>query len=119
MNQLTNFDISNKLRSLRDIKDPCDRIMALMTFEPEYKQSNFYKITKRPLRELYYEIAIEDILTFRSMLQNFKEFLDELDADKLIALFDEVNMASLQTMKTSLDSLEDSGLADLLHGIKH
>ena len=118
MNNLTNTDISNKIRALREIKDPCDRFMALKEFEPEYKKTKFYKQTKRPLQTLYYEVTIEDILTFRSILQNLKEFIEQLDAEKLVALFDEVNAQSLQTMKTSLDSLDESGLADLLHGIK-
>lgn len=119
MNQLTNIDISNKIRAIRELQDPCDRAVALTDFEPEYKQTNFYKKTKRPLQTLYYEIAIEDLLSLRSILQNVQTFLNELDADKLVAMFDEVNAESLKTMKTSLDTLNESGLADLLHGIKH
>lgn len=118
MNKLTSIDISTKLRAIREIEDPCDRAIALTNFTPAYKQSKFYKITKKPLQTLYYEIVVEDLLSMRTLLKSAQQFLNDLDADKLTNLFDQVNANTLATMKTSLDALDDSGLADLIHGVK-
>ncbi len=119
MNNLTNTDISNKIRALREIKDPCDRAVALVEFESDYKQSQFYKLTKRPLRDLYYEITIEDLLSLRTVLVNLQQFLNELDTEKLTSMFDDINAESLKTIREGLNEFNASGFEDLLHGIKH
>lgn len=116
---MTNEEIIARILEIRQITNVCDRAIALKRFDKEYKKTSFYKTTKKPLQMLYYEMVVEDTLSFRSILQNLKQFIDELDSDKLVALFDEVNAKTLDTMKTGIEGLADSDLMALLHGIKH
>ena len=115
---MTNTEIIDEILRIRAIKNACDRTIELKQFEKKYKKTKFYKQTRKPLQTLYYEVLVEDTLSLRVIMQSVKEFIDSLDSDKIIAMFDEVNAKTRQTMEESLASLDSSNLMDLLHSVK-
>lgn len=118
INKLTNIDIVARLLEIREIKNVCDRAEALKAFEKEYKHSSFYRRTHKNLTLLYYEVALENILTLRTLLTNAQEFLNNLDLDHFNELMDQLNEQSRQNIEESLNAFSESGLLDLIKGHK-
>lgn len=120
MNTLTNSDISNKLDEIHAIADFCDRQEALITFEAEYKQTQFYKKTRYPLSDLYRQYVLEHVLSLQFLLNNLHNFINELDYTKLQALLSEVNANAFAEIRESAQELKSSGLTDILNilGVK-
>lgn len=110
--------IINQILEIRAIKNACDRAVALKQFEKKYKKTAFYKTTKKPLQLLYYEVLVEDTLTLRTLLQTVKDFIESLDAEKLLQMFDQVNEQTLATLAEGMNDLSTSGILDLLHSAK-
>lgn len=67
-----------------------DVIMAAKAFEPEYKKSDFYKQTKKPLGEVLKEAKIFYALQFKDLQKSFQQFIDGLSFDHLNTLFDQI-----------------------------
>ena len=118
INKLTNTDIVARLLEIRQIKNACDRAEALHAFKKEYKHSPFYHRTHKNLTLLYYEVALENILTLRTLLTNAQDFLNNLDLDHFNELMDKVNEQSRQNIEESLSALDGSGILDLIKGHK-
>lgn len=118
MNKLTNIDIVDRLLTIRKMENACTRTEALQAFEKEYKQTSFYKRTHKKLLTLYYEVAIEDILTFTSLLKNAQNFINNLDAEHLVQILDQINAQAKQTYNEEMANLVESGLGDLLASFK-
>lgn len=117
-NKLTNADIVARLVEIRQTPNACDRVEALKTFEKDYKHSSFYRHTHKKLILLYYEVAIEDILTLRALLSSAQDFLNNLDLNHFLEVMDQVNTQSKQTVDEGLAAFTESGLLDLLKGNK-
>lgn len=117
-NKLTNADIVARLLEIRKMDNACDRVETLKAFEKEYKKSPFYHKTHKNLTLLYYEVSIENILTFQSLLKNAQEFINNLDLDHFTELMDQVNLQTKFTIDDGIEAINTSGLADLLKGTK-
>lgn len=118
INKLTNTDITTRLLEIRKMENACDRAEALKAFEKEYKHSQFYRHTHKNLTLLYYEVSLENLLTFQSLLKNAQEFINNLDLDHFTELMDQVNLQTKFTINDGIDAINTSGLADLLKGTK-
>ena len=112
---MTNEEILQTLAEIRAIKNPCDRAERLAAFAPQYKKSKFYKTTHKSLQLLYYEVLIEDLLSFKTLLDNAQNFINGIDATSIQEAFDQVNLNTLSTITEGIDALNETGLADLLH----
>lgn len=118
MNKLTNTDIVARLLEIRKMDNACDRAEALKTFEKEYKHSPFYRRTHKNLTLLYYEVSVENLLTFQSLLKNVQEFINNLDLDHFTELMDQVNLQTKFEIEDGIDAIRTSGLADLIKSTK-
>lgn len=118
INKLTNADIVARLLEIRKMDNACDRVEALKTFEKDYKRSAFYRHTHKKLILLYYEVAIENLLTLQALLTNAQNFLNNLDLNHFLEIMDQVNTQSKETADEGLAAFTESGLLDLLKGNK-
>ena len=115
---LTNEEIIAKLSTILDKTNLCDQIEELKIFEPEYKNSAFYKVTHKKIEELFFLYKIQSLLTFDSLLKNLQSMINGIDADSFNKMLDEANAKTNGDIKNYEKEFKDSGILDLLKNSK-
>ena len=116
-NGITTAEIVEALEAARHLPNYCDTMLALKDYEKIYKGSEFYKKTRMPLKQLYFQYSINATLTLRSLLNNLNELLAGIDADNFIAMMDEVNAKTAAAIEKEKLDIANNDFLNILMGL--
>ena len=111
---INNEDLQKKVLELLEEENYFDFIIKAKVFEPEYKQSDFYKTTKMPLKQMIREAKIFYAVQFRDLGKAIQRTLDGLNfgnfntvLDKLGDMFSQENGDIMDNMSQFKDLLDE------------
>lgn len=87
---MNNVELEKKIREISAIDNYFDMVEAMIAFEKEYKTSDFYKKTKRPLEVVVKEARIHYALQLKDLGKRIQELLDNLSLDNVNELLDKM-----------------------------
>ena len=87
---MNNVELEKKIREISAIDNYFDMVEAMIAFEKEYKSSDFYKKTKRPLDVIIKEARIHYALQLKDLGKRIQELLDNLSLDNVNELLDKM-----------------------------
>lgn len=88
--ELTNEYLNTRLHEiLTQSSNFFDVILQLKEFEKEYKQSDFFKITKMPLMEIAREAKIFYLTNTSILIDKLNSIINGLDVEKLLNVIEE------------------------------
>lgn len=85
---MTNKELDQKLINIIKIESPTESMMALCALEKEYKQSDFYKATRTPLKELVFQTRLINFFGMSWVKPKVQELIDGLNYDSIDELID-------------------------------
>ena len=86
---MNNQELELKIKEIINIPNMFDMIIAAQNFEKEYKQSDFYKTTKIPLKEIIKNAKLYYIFSYRNMIERIQSLINDLDFNKVNSLLDQ------------------------------
>lgn len=87
---MNNVELEKKIREISAIDNYFDMVEAMIAFEKEYKTSDFYKKTKRPLEVVVKEAHVHYALQLKDLGKHIQELLDNLSLDNVNELLDKM-----------------------------
>ncbi len=87
---MNNVELEKKIREISAIDNYFDMVEAMIAFEKEYKTSDFYKKTKRPLDVVVKEARIHYALQLKDLAKHLQNVINNLSLDKITELLDNV-----------------------------
>ena len=87
---MNNIELENKIKELIQIDNYFDFVLAVRDFEKDYKTSDFYKKTRKPLAEVMKESRIYYALQLKDINNRLQNLLDNLSLDNLNDLLDKM-----------------------------
>lgn len=87
---MNNIELEKKILEIVNQTNYFDMVLAMKEFEPEYKKSDFYKITKKPLIEVVRESKIFYALQLKDISRKIQDVLDNLSLDKVEAIIEQI-----------------------------
>lgn len=103
---MDNVELEEKVLEIIKEDNYFEMIMKAKEFEAEYKKSDFYKATKKPLTEVIKESKIYYALQLRDLGKYLQDIIDTLSTDNLNALLDKVNDIFTKENQDIQESLE-------------
>lgn len=85
---MTNVELNQKLEAILKIEAPIELLLALHNFEKDYKQTEFYKTTRMPLKELVHETQLLKFFSMNWVKPKVQQLLDSLDYSSIDELMD-------------------------------
>lgn len=85
---MTNQELEIKVKELINIENYFDMVVELKNFEKEYKNSDFYKITRQPLMDMIKNARIHYTLQLDDLFNKIQEKVNTFDLSKLNELVD-------------------------------
>ena len=107
---MDNVELEQKVKEILNITNFFDMLLAAKEFEKDYKTSDFYKITKIPLMEVFKEAKSFYTFSIDTIVEKIQTAINNLDLTKLNSLFDEMgNLFQKENAETIkiLDELKD------------
>ena len=86
---MNNQELELKIKEIINIPNIFDMIIAAQNFEKEYKQSDFYKATKMPLKEIIKTAKLYYIFSYQNMIERIQSLINDLDFNKVNSLLDQ------------------------------
>lgn len=106
--ELTNEYLNNKLREILEETDNFfDVLLKLKDFEKEYKQSDFYKITKINLMDLVKDARVFYLTNVKAISDKINDIINNLDAEKLADILDKGGSILEANNEATLAQLEE------------
>ena len=106
--ELTNEYLNTRLHEiLTQSSNFFDVVLELKEFEREYKQSDFFKITKMPLMEIAREAKIFYLTNTSILIDKLNKIIDGLDVDKLLAVLQEGGSILEKNNDATLEQLKE------------
>jgi len=87
---MDNVELETKVLEIIKEDNYFEMVTKAAAFEKEYKTSDFYKKTKKPLAEVIKEAKIFYALQLRDLGRNIQKTIDGLSLEKLNSLFDQL-----------------------------
>lgn len=87
---MNNIELEKKIREISAIDNYFNMVEAMIAFEKEYKTSDFYKKTKKPLNVVVKEARIHYALQLKDLGKHIQELLDNLSLDNVNELLDKM-----------------------------
>jgi len=116
--ELTNEYLNNKLKEILEETDNFfDVLLKLKDFEKEYKQSDFYKITKINLMDLVKDARVFYLTNIKAISDKINDIINNLDAEKLADILDKggsILEANNEATLTQLEEFKELGGADII-----
>lgn len=104
---MNNIELQDKVLEILKEENYFELIMKAKEFEPEYKSSDFYKATKKPLMEVLKESKIFYALQLKDLGRYVQEMIDGLSLEKVNSLLDQIGDVFGQENSDILKSLEE------------
>lgn len=86
---MNNQELELKIKEIINIPNMFDMIIVAQNFEKEYKQSDFYKATKIPLKEIIKNAKLYYIFSYQNMIERMQSLINDLDFNKVNSLLDQ------------------------------
>ena len=86
---MNNQELELKIKEIVNTPNMFDMIIAAQNFEKEYKQSDFYKATKIPLKEIIKIAKIYYTFSYQNMIERMQSLINDLDFNKVNSLLDQ------------------------------
>ena len=86
---MNNQELELKIKEIINMPNMFDMIIAAQNFEKEYKQSDFYKTTKMPLKEIIKNAKLYYIFSYQNMIERIQSLINDLDFNKVNSLLDQ------------------------------
>lgn len=86
---MNNQELELKIKEIINIPNMFDMIIAAQNFEKEYKQSDFYRTTKIPLKEIIKNAKLYYIFSYQNMIERMQSLINDLDFNKVNSLLDQ------------------------------
>lgn len=103
---MNNIELEQKIKQIASIENYFDMIMAIKDFEGEYKTSDFYKKTKKPLEKVLLESKIHYALQLQGLGEKIQNLINNLDLNHLNELLDQTATMFEQENNEIKESLE-------------
>ena len=103
---MNNIELQDKVLEILKEENYFELIMKAKEFEPEYKSSDFYKATKKPLMEVLKESKVFYALQLKDLSKYIQEVIDGLSLEKVNSLLDQIGMTFGQENNDIIESLE-------------
>jgi hypothetical protein len=87
---MTNAELDARLKTICLMPNFIEAILAIQKFEPEYKKSDFYKVTKMPLVEVIKQAKIWYTVDFSELRIQLQKMIDGLSFEKITEIIDQV-----------------------------
>ena len=110
---MTNEELLTFLQAAMNEKNILNRLLMMKRFEKKYHKSSFFKATHISLKELVFTYRLEQLLSGSALLENIQEAINNLDADKITAMFDKINESTLSTIRAGANEIDRSNLSEL------
>lgn len=88
---LTNQDLQVKMEKFFQIDNYFDLMEAIAEFDKEYKDSSFYKKTKKPLLVVVRESYLFYNLNFNCIFQKLQNLINKLDLTNLMEVIEKIS----------------------------
>ena len=115
---INNEYLNTKLREILDGSDNFfDIVLALKEFEKEYKQSDFYRITKINLMDLIKDARVFYLTSVKVLSDKINKVVNNLDGEKIAAILDQggsILEANNQATLAQLEEFKELGGADII-----
>ena len=86
---MNNVELEKKILKIISEDNYFEMVSKAMAFDKEYKTSDFYKLTKKPLMEVIKETKIYYALKLRDMTRYIQAMINGLSMEKITTLLDE------------------------------
>jgi len=103
---MDNIELEQKILDIIKEDNYFEMVTKAVAFEKEYKTSNFYKITKKPLSEVIKETKIYYALQLKDLGRYIQDMIDNLSLEKVSALLDKLGMQFQDENEEILNGLE-------------
>lgn len=88
---MDNTELNNKLKELLTTKNYFDYSLSVKDFEKEYKESDFYKKTKKPLKEVLFESRLHYFFLLEGVEKRIQEIINSLNLENVESLMDNIS----------------------------
>lgn len=119
---MNNEELKNRFSELLGANNCLDMIENIISFEKEYKTSNFYKNTKMPIFETIKYFKIWNLLNLKDVQKTLQDFIDGLDLSKLMHLVEQLgstfaqeNDSIISELKSFTDTYKQTKLDELMN----
>jgi predicted transcriptional regulator len=92
----------------------CDGIIKILSYEKEYKQSDFYKTTKIPLLQLYKNYKESIAFSPKEIFNYIQENIDKLNLENLDNVLNQFVHETDSEYNDTIQKAKDAGFADKL-----
>ena len=107
---MNNVELEKKILEIIDMDNFFDMVLAAKEFEKEYKNSDFFKQTKMPLKDVIKESKIFYALQLRDAEKKVQALLDNLSLDNVNQILDKIGAtfgAENEEIRESLEAFKD------------
>ena len=103
---MDNIELEQKVLEIINEVNYFDMIIKVKEFEPEYKKSDFYKNTKKPLSEVIKETKIFYALQLRNLGDYIQNIIDNLSLEQVNNILDKMGNTFAKENEEIQDGLE-------------
>lgn len=103
---MNNVELEEKVLEIIKEDNYFEMVTKAVAFEKEYKTSEFYKLTKRPLVDVLKEAKIYYALQLKDLTRHFQEMIDGLSMEKINQLLDQMGSVFGQENEEIRNNLE-------------
>lgn len=103
---MNNIELEARIKTLCAIENYFDMVIAIKDFEKEYKTTDFYKMTKRPLENVVKEARLHYALQLKDLGRHIQALIDNLSVENLNELLDKIGIVFGEENKEIRESLE-------------
>lgn len=87
---MNNVELEEKVLEIIKEDNYFEMITKAKAFESEYKKSDFYKNTKKPLEEVIKESKLYYALQLRDVSRTIQKLINDIDLTKINSLLDQM-----------------------------
>lgn len=103
---MNNVELEKKILEIISEDNYFEMVTKAVQFEKEYKTSDFYKLTKRPLMDVIKETKIYYALQLKDLGRYVQDFMDNLSLEKAMQFFDKLGETFSQENGEIMEGLE-------------
>lgn len=104
---MNNIELEAKIKEIINIENYFDMVIAMKNFEKDYKNTEFYKVTKQPLEVVIKNAKIHYTLQFTNIKKNIQDFVNNFDMSSLENLMNQISTTFGQENADILSVLKD------------
>lgn len=103
---MNNVELEKKILEIISEDNYFEMVSKAMAFDKEYKTSDFYKLTKKPLMEVIKETKIYYALQLKDLTHYLQEAINNLSLEKVNQILDQMGNMFGQENEEILKDLE-------------